>query len=343
MTIGVISTDFLIAPANCEEDDLEILVTNLLQAKMISSNLPFLLLENDPIENLTERGFFPTEKLFNKNFSKFELCVYSARDITKVVNWLLANMPQMSKLIPERTSEWSKQEIIPEFKNITRERNLELNRLLEDLIIHKIAGNESSILLHFCQKNNIESITLSGILEEVYPEQPNILPLTVDQSIKINRRLKDYLTALNPEDLFRSAKCNSDYKLAFYVKALQSARSHGICLDAISLDSFEIGSIFIESLKMNQCLADQNFFGAMLNCVCDVLIAKDATNLNIFSTTKGGKSAREHSGYTAFREHITKSGPALRLMFWRDKNGRVILSNVGPKKELYIHSPEFEQ
>lgn len=147
------------------------------------------------------------------------------------------------------------------------------------------------------------------------------------------------MATLDHHELFGRATDDFHFKLSFYVGALRKAKLQGLSLSDISLDNFDLGPEFSNSMWKNQCGPGSTFAGVFVDTVSDLLMGHPKNPASIFRKSATSDEARTHGDFTGYRMHVTKSGLALRLMFWRDSQGLLVLANVGPKQELLIEKP----
>jgi hypothetical protein len=100
-----------------------------------------------------------------------------------------------------------------------------------------------------------------------------------------------------------------------------------------AVKEFCVGEHFLES-------AQRNGFGARLSVVdscARILLDEPKNSVESFRISEGPSEQRTRiDGARAFRTHLTKDGPAYRLMFWELKDKSIEFGNVGPKNELVI-------
>lgn len=340
MSEAVLSTDFIVSPAWCNEDVLEARIADLVEMRKLIGGLAGVCIEDNAVEDLAAAGLFPAEGLFRKNLARCEVTAYSAKDVSKVVNSILSTVPAASSIFPELLVDWEDRLLEPKFDKIDPARQHQLDTLLEKLSVMNFFMLSRASLIHACNKNNFRKVELKGKVTTLYPDEGIALPVDVDSGTDILISCREYLATCDGMRLYLAAETPEDLKRAFFVGALHALRERGEDLASLAFDRFHVGRRFLASLKMNQCLEAQQFGGALYQAVVAVLADHKSSRFNRFMTTRGGAIPRTNATYTAYREHVTKAGVGLRLMFWRDGEGNIVLANVGPKQELVIHAPE---
>lgn len=131
------------------------------------------------------------------------------------------------------------------------------------------------------------------------------------------------------------AKANNerDLTVAIALGAMMTLKAAGLDYQAAG-DFFLIGEDFLSSLQSNQALGSGRYSREVAR-ICFELVA------GVFAGTDkefgaGSAIVRKRDGAVGRRVHVSKSGVALRLMYWRLSSGGVEFANVGPKHELLI-------
>jgi hypothetical protein len=337
MNLALISSDFLISPAYCDKENVEQRIEDLMQVNALLRHMDSFFIEDDALTSLVERGMYPAEGVFKNNLKACGIEGYSAKDIAKVVNSVLVNAPSIAEVVPERVSEWQGKMVSVLLENVTPSRQAELRQLLGEISLHGTLTGTEIAFLHYCKHNKIDHAILTGTLKDVYPDECDKLPLDVNFKTLVYKDIRAYLSTVDALELFERAEEPEQVKLAIYIKALNIISTKGGDIDSVDFCDFDLGGKFVESLRINQCWKSQGFASVTLQRAGEVIADRLSGQYNIFATKKGGSAAREQGDYKAYREHVTKTGVALRLMFWRNKTGQILLSNVGPKQELLIY------
>jgi len=140
------------------------------------------------------------------------------------------------------------------------------------------------------------------------------------------RALDDLAANVSVLDVWAAAQTPRDFHLAI---ALQASALAKIPLSAVP--KFTVGSSFPTSLATYQASGVQPYASVTLDICAHVLIGQPKYQISSFDQT------RTRDGADAYRTHITKGGPALRLMMW--DNGKIIeFANIGPKNQLSIQN-----
>lgn len=342
MQTAILSCEYLISPALVEKEILLEQIQGLIELNQLMNNGNLTpVLENGMIDKLIARGSYPAEGIFKNNISKCGLTEYSAKDVAKTVNSILNRALLCESEIPDRALEWRDREFVPVFSHIESDRQAELHGLIEGAATANKIEKYDLAVLFYCAINKFREVSVRGFITCAYPELGFDLPYYFDESVSIFESYKQYISSLDYYAIYARATGPDSLKFSLYVGALQRLHQKGMPLSKVSYDQIYIGTRFWESLKINQCLPDQGFAHATLDAVVDVLASYKSDRPKIFETSAGSGEARTKDRCHAYRVHVTKSGVALRLMFWIDSEENIELANVGPKQELKIHDPDF--
>lgn len=341
MHTAVMTCDFLLAPARCIAEEIETRVSDLAayaQSTQIHGIRP--LLERDAVERMIDAGNYPSDGLFKKNLAKVEEPIYAVKDVCRVVSSILDNA-EYFLYSDRRLWDIENAKLDPEFCGLTPARKKEIFELIEEVAVCNELESLQFSILHYCDKNIFPEVEFGGTFKEIVPFVEGRVPSAFLKKVKLFNGYKNYLTFLNVQDLLLNDPENLDLiKECLYLGSLCALKSRGVPLDYIDLDSFNIGPYFVESLKMNQCLPGQNFWGACFSSIIAVLTCDAAYEVNIFRKSEKSDEQRVAGKYRAFRCHVTKGTVGLRLMFWKCDEGKITLANVGPKHEEEIRSPD---
>jgi hypothetical protein len=96
------------------------------------------------------------------------------------------------------------------------------------------------------------------------------------------------------------------------------------------LRDFTFGSEFISSAKACGFVGETGAKHLLCESCARILLGNPKNQERPFTCAPLGEN------WGAFRSHLTKSGPAFRLMYWVHSSGHVVFANIGPKQELRI-------
>lgn len=341
MHTAVMTCDFLLAPAFCEPKEIECRVADLVEyARSIQARGMKPLLEDDASGKLIEAGNYPCDGAFKSNLAKLEEQIYTVKDISRVVTRILDDAEYFSY---SEKALWESDQghIDPDLSGLNQKRKSEILRLIEEIAVHNKLESKDYSILHFCKINNISKTTFRALLKEIVPPLLTPLPYELIQCVTLESSYRRYLTTLClNEALSKEPDDPQLLKEVFYWGALCALKERDLPLETIDPGSFDLGPKFIESLKMNQCLPGQNFWGPCFSSIVSVLTDDPSYEVHIFKKSAKSEEQKTIGEFRAYRSHITKGTVGLRLMFWRDESSSIILANVGPKKEEEIESPE---
>ncbi len=332
---AAITMETLLSPANCSTDRIEISVQCLLQIKsdIAESTYPPMLEENIE-QKLIELESYPCDKLFNKNISNLKDCIYSGRDVSRLVNNILEMAEKISSILPENICEWNELSLSPSI-SFSAERTSHITELFATVALGELySAARTEVIYPFAA--GICSVNFSGTISNIYPDFVGGTPKKLSSNISIFPSYTDYVINLDPEKIFASAKNEYDIKSSIYIGALHILKIRGRNYANLLWCSFTLGESFIESLKDHQCYYGQKYFGVCFDTICHVVAGVDKNPINPFLQRKGSTEQRRKGDALAWRTHITKRHEALRFMFWKDSYGNIELANIGNKSELSI-------
>ncbi|SOZ09530.1 hypothetical protein [Cupriavidus taiwanensis] len=340
MSMAVLSCEFLISPATCPANEVEAQVISLVEAvKCLDEGIDPPVLEPDALGRLIAAGTYPAEGLFKANLTKCQIETYSSKDVAKIVNALISKANDIFDVTEPREIEWKKKSVSPALVNTWPNRAKELEELFTQIAVQCELEGKAACVVHHCGGNPGPQFLFSGELSDAYPTPQIALPHLLSSTVQTHPTFQEYLATLDHHDLFARATDDFHLKLSFYVGALRKAKSQGLSPRDISLDNFDLGPEFSNSMEKNQCGPGGTFAGVLVDTISDLLAGHPKNPVSIFRKSAMSDEAKTHGTFTGYRTHVTKSGVALRLMFWRNDDGMLVLANVGPKQELVIEKP----
>lgn len=326
------------SPAYVPPEEAERILLDLYQILSDISNSPLPpILEDDAYEKLEASNRFPCEKVFARNIVSDGESTFSAQDVTRVVNNILSKGLSLSDSEIVYVAEWGELATDPEIHSISNERNKEILQLISDIAIHNSENDEKLCTLHYCA-TKAPSRLVRGVLNNALPSNVNF-PAEINEIIKEYFNYKFYLSEATRERYARTIITEYSYKQIVFSIALSLIKEKGDDLDALEWDDFDFSADFIASLDRNQANHNAQYFNVTIECISHILAGIPKNSLNPFLEAKGSTKQRSHGNYLAYRTHITKSGVALRLMFWKDASNHIVFANIGPKNELFIANP----
>lgn len=333
---SIVTCEFLLAPSYCNQDLIDDIVLDLMQihADVTESDTPPLL-ENEAYSKLVSSNRFPTDKVFSANIKDEGISLYTAQDITSIVNKILASALSLEDHDHYWVSEWKNLSFTPEFDIGTIPgRRDELSEMFTTLALFNLTQKASACALHH-HDINTETTELSGTLVEAHPTTL-ALPLQVKEAVQVYTRYKPYLSNVDPWHFFNENMSNHDLKLGIFAGALKIVKDSGRDVSQVEWNSFSFGENFLDSISDNQAGYNQRYFGTLVECLAHIVAGLPKNQLSPFCTSTTSNEQIKRGDDLAFRSHITKSGLALRLMHWKTPKGHLIFANVGIKSELLI-------
>lgn len=329
----VISADYLMASAFCDIDAVQFYFDDLLKIRRSVEVDHLILLEQDALGSLSDRGMYPSAKIFKSNLPPEDDRSFGENDIARIVNYILLNATQFSGF-DDVVAEWEDvKELVPFNKDPARNQELQ-SLLLQISLIAEMQVRKYGVL-HFCDSDHRELIDVEGRVVAVEPSIFNV-PKDLKQNIPLFKDYLDYLTVLDATEIFSMANDADSIKWAIYVGVLLFRKECGSGLRSVKLEAIKFGPEFIKSLKEHGCYPGQEFSGVCFDVIVRLIAGRPKNELSEFNTSESSKVQRTRGSFGAWRTHITKGNPALRLMCWIDNSGNIELANVGNKKECVI-------
>ncbi|MDC7814426.1 hypothetical protein [Pseudomonas sp. BLCC-B112] len=333
----LVSCDYLISPANCSHSDLASCIESLIFIKRdLESGSPQVIIEDNSLTKLDNMGCFPCASIFNYNLQGFEEFEFSGRDIARTVNNILSMEPMEQNRLPECVAEWKDRSVTPLLMGSTEERTGVICSLLEEISLAKRFFEKNYSILHHPVDSTQHQIAIKGAIESFLPETADNFPLDLHETFSIYTAYKTFASNLDGFSLYQKANTEYEYKSAFFVGTMVILCNRGMELSSLKWENFSLGNHFLKSLSENQCISDHNFSHVCFDVICHMLAGVPKYDCDPFYTGTNRTEQRTKDGKLAWRTHITKGNPALRLMYWTEKSGEIELANVGKKNDLLI-------
>jgi len=334
---AIATCEFLLSPALCDSkfvDDFFLSLTQL-HSDLIHSSTPPLI-EDDAYTKLLNSDRFPTDKVFSENIKDNGISVFSAPDITRIVNKILVDAKSLADMDDYWIQEWDNLLITLSVQEITDQRKEELRNFFSTLAIYSLSKNQPVCALHYCTASQ-SSTVVEGALIDAYPLEINY-PVLISEEISIFHEYKLFLSVIGHEFFLAHAHSEYDLKLSLYAGLLKLKAQAGLPFESIELDSFSLGPDFVNSLKRNQSYVGGTYTNVVFDTVTSLLAGTPKNTVSPFRISSNSTTQRLSSDKSmrAFRMHITSSGVALRLLFWKRTDDSILLANIGPKNECMI-------
>src|SRR3990167_4081204 len=337
----VINYEFLLGPVFAP--DIEIL-ERVSELRMLKEHVDNLseppILEENTLEYMVEKNLFPSENIYKERFARIVDFPFDARDVVRMVRYMLEHAPSTSEIVEDREVEWAEKEFSPaSLEGVEANRANQLYALFEKLSLASGLDKTQYSVLHYSDRSLPDNILLDGSISYTYPELGGEFPIIFSEKLSLFPMHQRHVCACDPQIILNGAITDADFKYALYVGArgLHDKVGAGCKID---WDDFSLGERFVASLRENECMPGSRYCGAAFEAIIQVLMQHPNCNINVFTKSDKDPAPRVFGDYTAYRVHVTKGGRALRLMFWKDDDGKIVLANIGNKGELHIENPE---
>ncbi|WP_333982612.1 hypothetical protein [Ectopseudomonas khazarica] len=328
---AILTCDYLVSPAELNSEEIIIDLYQILSDINNSPKPP--LIEDDAYEKLEASGRFPCDRVFSNIVIDGEVVV-SANDISKVVNGILSRGTNLCDSGVYFVTELQDFNCTPQLSQMSKQRNEELKKICLDAAIHNLRSDEKLCILHYWQSSN-SHIEVDALLIDAEPfDEP--LPLKLSESVLIFDDYKKYLSQVSKDYFITPCLNPYGYKQQIYSCALSTLKEKNESLHNICWSDYDLGESFTNSLNANQAGYKGEYFNVTLECISHIIAQAPKNQVSEFRESERSSRQRVKGDYMAYRSHICKSGPALRLMLWKNIKGHIKLANIGPKNELYI-------
>ena len=298
------------------------------------------------LEILSRDGYYPYSHEFKQLASRLGADAASAEDVCRVAQEVLDRTPSLEERCAINIVDFDDEccQVIPDvyitrlaphvgwgFKHgLTAIACLAQARLDTEsfVICSATSAPEASFEAGTLEVSaHINALDCSEMLADV----AKLAPLDVRHEIPVAFNLASFLEGVGCLQLWLRAKLPADVSDAIYARVREILGSG--TGDESELKRFKVGDHFLESAR-------RYGFGSRLNVVdscARILLGVPKNSVEPFRISLDSSEQRiRGDGARAFRTHLTKDGPAYRLMFWHLKNELIEFANIGPKRELVI-------
>ncbi|MEP4986832.1 MAG: hypothetical protein ABJV68_03930 [Paracoccaceae bacterium] len=263
--------------------------------------------------------------------------VYTAQDLFRQYTYLMENSFRLSDCCSTSVTACSNVEVMPELPEAMFPLNLaaETETVLIQLCAPELKDKNWFFGSSLFASSNA-AFEVSGCIDQVETlsdATPISVPLSVKHKVQLFHNAGDLVSTRTAVQLWVKASTEADLHFAVTVGALAIRRAAGKSSDVSDLMKFRIGSKFMESLRANQCSGSARF--STTTCRICMEIVADCHAGHIRQMGIGSQAKRLEDGALGYRLHVTGSGIALRMLFWK-VNDFIEFANVGPKFELTI-------
>lgn len=328
----VVSCDFLISPAFCAPHLFENRINDLVTIKRdMEGGAGRILVEADTLAKLASLQYYPCAPIFKKNIPSELAEFFSPKDIAKVVHSIASMTVEQECSLPDSVADWNTKTINPNLVGCCHERSEAISQLIEEVFLANYLHEKCLSILHHPLEEKINSIEFSGELIHSIPETQPPPPLTLKNSVSIFSSYTDFLSKFDAGEAYNMAETQTQIIDAFAMGAASIVSQYGVH----GVNLYSCGEGFFKSLSEHQCAPGQRFSNTAFDVICHVIAGVEKYPHNPMYADIDNKKQLVRDGKLAWRTHITKGNPALRLMYWT-KNSGIVLANVGNKNALEI-------
>ncbi|MCK8666779.1 hypothetical protein M1M11_18000 [Pseudomonas azerbaijanoccidens] len=328
----VVSCDFLISPAFCAHHLFESRINDLITIKReMEVGGRRVVIEAETLVKLANLQYYPCAPIFKKNIPPELAEFFSPKDIAKVVHNIASMTVDQECSLPESVAYWDTKIINPNLIGCCHERSEGISQLVEEVFLANYIHEKALSILHHPLEEDIKSIDFFGELTHSIPETQPPAPLTVQNFVPVFSSYTDFLSKFDASEAYGKATTQLQIIDAFTLGAASIAKQHG----KNGVFFYTCGDSFFDSLNEHQCAPGQRFANTAFDVICHVVAGVEKYAHKPMYSDLDKKEQIVKDGKCAWRTHITKGNPALRLMYWIEE-GKIIIANVGNKNALEI-------
>ncbi|WP_396273134.1 hypothetical protein [Klebsiella pneumoniae] len=336
---AVINFEYLVSPTLSDDIYFDKVVDNLrILSELLSSGICSIYLERDIVSKMHSYDYFPSERIFQHKISQLrEGTAFCSSDIVRTIHTIIKHSEELEE---QHIVEWDKEpEVESDIVSISQCRMKELQEIYCSMAIDGFFNQSQLVPVYYHPLNPqlTQRISFKGVIKDVEPACVHVLPLEFYNCLDVISNIDSIFSEMDGYELYKKAETELEYKFAFYVGVIGLIKMSALTT-TIDWDDFKIGDGFVKSLKENQSFQGQQYSSVVYNAIVNLLADTEVNEIKPFYTTATSGVQRVYGEFYAYRVHITKSGRALRLLFWKD-DYEVILSNIGNKNELLIYEP----
>ncbi|MHC4047499.1 hypothetical protein [Bradyrhizobium sp. 23AC] len=268
--------------------------------------------------------------------------VYSTEDIRRSVQNILQqsqrleNISGVEFLIPSSTT------TTPDITS-SRERP-PIKEALEVTLAHLCllteVSSRSVARMISADRNADEEIEVSVDATDITPPWRGKTERSVSCLVGLSSSVRSFVTQLDGDALWQISQNEQELAAAIAIKARSLRRLSGCEAPDANCEAFTIGASLLRMMAVSQCTPDGRYGHATFDC-CARLVAKTPLEApsKLYKLSDSGRRTDvvRGDGAIGWRVHVTKSGEAIRLMFWRKEDSSIEFSTVGPKADVQIH------
>ncbi|MDH2385691.1 hypothetical protein [Bradyrhizobium sp. CER78] len=293
---------------------------------------------------LAAAGLYPGSYSISQSLAASGLShVYTAEDIRRSVQNILQRANRLESisgvdfLIPESVA--TNPDLLARRVEAPLKEGLELT-LAHVALVTDVVGKSSirGLVADYYADDEIEfSANLSHITPPFLGETTRHAFACV---IGVCRTAASFAEQLDADQLWQIAEDETELMAAIAVKARSIRRASGCHAPKENCEKFRMGPSFLNTMRSCQSAPSEKYGQTTFNTIAR-LIAGSPTEepKKMYKLSSAGRreDVVRQDGAIGWRLHITKSGEAVRLMFWRRIDGSIELANVGLKADVNIH------
>lgn len=338
---ALISSEFLIEPAFADKNNLQKSVDDIIKInKMVNNDYHVdVVTQNELLDKLIQAKLYPSEGVFKQNLYKYDLeDEISSQDIVTMIHNIMQRSVDLSSYTDIFEIEYGNVDVTPRKESILS--RCCIDSLIYDFLMASIinSSRNQNLNLIFGRDNQVNSYNLKTDEVVLYCADQTESLHNVDNKLATTKSVDDFLLFIGADVIWNGVNNMYSLSLAIYTKVLELRRDSGKTYDnEFTLDCFNIGDGFMDSLIACQCIPNSRFGSTCFEAIARLIEGNPKESLNEFRVDSGKNAKQRTRGNDlAFRTHVTKGNEGIRLMVWRLPTGIYELANVGNKFDLDI-------
>lgn len=173
------------------------------------------------------------------------------------------------------------------------------------------------------------------VAEAVVTRAHGNLEVEKSMSVVVVGALNSFFKSLQPYDVWITSETEQSLYFSIQLGLWKHLLQDKPDFRFSDLPSFNIGKCFLPSLRLHKGLVRSSTASTVFETVVRLLAGNPKYPEKEFRGDDGEQRVRS-DGALAWRTHVSKRHEAIRLMYWRHRDGTVELANIGNKHEERI-------
>jgi len=293
---------------------------------------------------LAEAGLYPVSHSIAQSLASCGLShVYTTEDIRRSIQSILHRARRLEEisgidfLIPNNMQ--TKPDVLS---------SREISGIRESL---EVTLAHTALLSSTAGKRNVQALLIPGeafsseieILAEITDIAPSFKGSADQQELSCTIGLVESASSfgdqLDASEVWRIAENETEMSIAIAIKARSVRTMSGCPAPRENCDKFHLSAAFVDTMLTSQTMPNARYGTATFECLARLVARSPSeapSKLYKLSETGRREDVVRSDGAVGWRLHVTKSGEAIRLMFWRRNDASIEFASLGPKGQVRI-------